>query len=319
MSINKKLSLFFTLVTLIFSSGCVPKNPLPLESNYTSSNINVPYISPRSELCASTSIEMVSSYWQSIISYEPHLTLKELDKRTLIPSKGGTLQIELISAARANGFIVYPLEPTFDALLSELLAYHPVIVLVNRSYSWYPLWHYAPITGYDSKTETILTHFADKPNEAVSIGTFAALWQRSENWGVVLLPPGELPATASAKKFLHATYDLEKMGMMDEAIMSYKSALVRWPEDTDILFALGNAYYSSNQISNAEEIYRRILSIDFTYSLAINNLADLLCHTDRPAEALKLINMAVTDDLEIDSIIQSTRKEISRGCIYTRP
>lgn len=300
---------------MVISSGCTPKSPLPLDNNYQSSAINVPFVPPRSDLCGSTSIEMVSSYWQSTTSYVPHLTLKELDERTLIPEKGGTLQIELISAARVNGLIAYPLEPTFEALFSELSAHHPVIVLVNRSYSWYPLWHYAPVTGYDAKEQRILMHFADKPNQAIAIGTFAALWERSGNWGVVLLPPGELPATVSPKKFLHSAYDLEKTGMRKEAITAYKSALVRWPEDITILFALGNAYYSSNEISSAEQIYRKILSIDFTHPLALNNLADLLCNTGRPDEALNLLDKAMTDDIKIKSIIKATREEIIRGCI----
>ncbi|QOY51046.1 PA2778 family cysteine peptidase [Candidatus Sulfurimonas baltica] len=315
-NISKSLSLIFAAATLIISSGCVPKNPLPLGNNYQSSSINIPFISPRSNLCGSTSIEMVSSFWQSTTSYVPHLTLEELDERTLIPEKGGTLQIELISAARANGMIAYPLEPTFDALFSELSQHHPVIVLVNRSYSWYPLWHYSPITGYDAIEEKILMHFADKANEAVPIGTFAALWERSGNWGVVLLPPQELPATASPKKFLHSAYDLEKTGMRDEAIIAYKSALIRWPEDVGILFALGNAYYSSQQINNAEQIYREILLIDFTHPITLNNLADLLYHTGRPVEALKLLDKAVTDDIEIESIIKATREEIIKGCIF---
>jgi len=153
---------------------------------------------------------MVSSYWQSTASYVPRLSRNELDKRTLIPAKGGTLQVELISTARADGLLVYPLEPTFDALLTELEEQHPVIVLLNRSYSWYPLWHYAPVTGYDKEKQTVLMHFSDQPNEAMSITTFMALWKRSDNWGVVLLPPDQLPASASPKVFLRAAYDLEK-------------------------------------------------------------------------------------------------------------
>ncbi|OHD97752.1 MAG: hypothetical protein A2W82_06785 [Sulfurimonas sp. RIFCSPLOWO2_12_36_12] len=312
---NIDYALLLALTSLIFSTGCAPKNPLPQNSNYSSYSIDVPFVAPRSELCGSTSIEMLSSYWQSNSSYTPRLSLKELDERTLIPAKGGTLQIELIAATRANALLAYPLEPTFDALFMELKDNHPVIVLVNRGFSWYPLWHYAPVTGYDAKSQTVLMHFGDKPNEAVPIGTFASIWQRSGNWGVVLLPPNELPASASGQKYLRSAYDFEKIGMVDEAIIAYKSALLRWPRDIAILFALGNAYYSTHQISSAEESYRKILLIDKTHPLALNNLADLLCHTNRTEEALKLLDTAVTTDTKIVSIIDATRKEISKGCI----
>ncbi|MDD2369333.1 MAG: PA2778 family cysteine peptidase, partial [Sulfuricurvum sp.] len=221
----------YAIVVTLMATGCVPKEPFPPEQHYASSAINVPFIPPRSELCGSTSIEMVSSYWQSTTSYIPKLTMQELDGYTLIPAKGGTLQIEMMTSARANGLIAYPMEPTFDALFAELSAHHPVIVLVNRSFSWHPLWHYAPVIGYDEEKRQIIVHFSDQPNEAVPLATFAALWKRSGNWGVVLLPPGELPALVSSKTVLRSIYEFEKAGDRLGAIRAYQSALIRWPED----------------------------------------------------------------------------------------
>lgn len=295
-------------------SGCISKEPVLVPKDHTSSHMNVPFVPPRSDLCGATSIEMVSKYWQSKTSYTPRLSQKELDARTLIPAKGGTLQIELMSTARANGLLAYTLAPTFDALIAELGKQHPVIVLLNRSYSWYPLWHYAPVTGYDKKNQTILMHFSDQPNEAMPIATFKSLWERSGNWGVVLLPPGDLPATYSSKAFLRSAYDLEKTGMRDDAIIAYLSALKRWPKDIDILFALANAYHQSNKFTAAEKYYRRLLSIEPKHPLALNNLADLLCHTGRQTEAMKLIKKADTNNSEIHSLIRTTHKEIIHGC-----
>ncbi len=314
MRLNYYIFLLLTSSALIILSGCTSKEPLPTGKYHSSSNIKVPFVSPRSDLCGSASIEMISSYWQSTTSYVPRLSRYELDKRTLIPAKGGTLQVELVSAARANGLLVYPLDPTFDALLSELEKQHPVIVLVNRGYSWYPLWHYAPVTGYDKEKRTILMHFSDRPNEALPIATFSALWKRSGNWGVLLLPPRNLPASASPKTFLHAAYDLEKIGMIDDAFIAYQSALKRWPKDIDIHFALANAYYHSHQLTAAERSYRKVLSFAPAHPLALNNLADLLCRTGRSNEALRVIKKAVTNDIEMQSIIKATRKEIVNGC-----
>lgn len=298
------------LILLVILGGCSPKEPLlPPEDH-----IKVPFVAPRSDLCAATSIEMVSSYWQATDSYTPRLSQTELDARTLIPEKGGTLQIELMATARVNGLLAYTLEPTFDALLRELKEQHPVIVLLNRSYAWYPLWHYAPVTGYDKKNQTILMHFSDQPNEAISVATFKRLWERSGNWGVVLLPPGHLPASASPEAFLRAAYDLEKTGMRDDAIVAYKSALKRWPKKTDILFALANAYYNAKKSTSAEKYYRRLLSIEPKHPLALNNLADLLCHRGRQNEAMAMIKKAVSDNSKIQSIINATQKEILKGC-----
>jgi len=299
----------------MMATGCAPKDPFPPEQHYTSSSINVPFIPPRSEMCASTSIEMISSYWQSTTPYIPKLSTQELDARTLIPAKKGTLQIELVTAARSNGLIVYPLEPTFEALFSELLAHHPVIVLVNRSFSWHPLWHYAPVIGYDEEKRSVLVHFSDQPNESISIATFAALWKRSGNWGVVLLPPGELPASVSSKTFLRAVYEFEKIGKSKEAIASYQSALTRWPDDVDILFALANAEIEASNVLEAEKNYRKLLALKPSHPLALNNLAILLCRSGRSDEALKLLDKVRSDDITIQALIKSSREEISAGCI----
>ncbi len=297
------------------ATGCAPKDPFPSKQHYPSSSIDIPFISPRSELCGSTSIEMVSSYWQSTTPYNQKLSTSELDKRTLIPAKGGTLQIELAIAARANGLIAYPLEPTFEALFAELLAHHPVIVLVNRSFSWHPLWHYAPVIGYDEEKRTILVHFSNEPNEAVSLATFAALWKRSDNWGIVLLPPKELPVSVSSKTFLRAVYEFEKMGNGEEAIVSYQSALRRWPNDVNILFALANAQFNISHWVEAEENYRKLLALNPSHPLALNNLAILLYHSGKPDEALQLLDRVVSDDPKIQSLIKASREEINRGRI----
>lgn len=256
---------------------------------------------------------MVAQYWQSSSKYSPKLSIQELDQRTLLPLKGGTLQVELVSAARANGLIAYPLEPNFDALFSELIAHHPVIVLINRSYSWYPLWHYTPVNGYDETRREVLTHFSDQPNEPIAVETFVELWKRSDNWGVVLLPPGEIPASATSKKFLRSVYELEKIGMVDEAIQSYQSALMRWPEDSDIHFILGNSYYRMHRLSEAEESYRRFLLSNPSHPLALNNLAILLSKTGRKREGLTLLDNAVSKDSEIQKMLQNTREEILKN------
>ncbi len=307
--------LLYAIVVIIMATGCVPKDPFPLEQHYQSSDINVPFIAPRSELCGATSIEMLSSYWQSTTSYIPKTLHVRTGCRTLIPAKGGTLQIEMVIAARANGLIAYPLEPTYESLFSELSVHHPVIVLVNRSFSWYPLWHYVPVIGYDEEKRNIHGHFSDQPNESVPLATFAALWKRSGNWGVVLLPPGKLPSSVSPKTFLRSVYEFEKTGDSEGAIRAYHSALMRWPDNTEILFALANADYSASHLIEAEAHYRKLLALNPSNPLALNNLAMVLCRSHRSEEALKLLDKVVSIDSKIQSLIKASREEIEAGCI----
>lgn len=306
--------ILYAIVVIIMATGCVPKDPFPPEQHHPSCSINVPFIPPRSDLCGSTSIEMVASYWQAQTGFSPKLSTQELDARTLIPAKGGTLEIEMVIAARTDGLIAYPLEPTYEALFSELAAHHPVIVLINRSFSWHPLWHYVPMIGYDEQKRSIQGHFSLQPNEAISIATFAALWKRSGNWGIVLLPPEEIPLTVSVKTFLRAVYAFEKLGNGEDAIVAYQSGQKRWPEDTDILFALANAFYNGSHLIEAEENYRKLLALNPSHPLALNNLAMVLCRSHRSDEGLKLLDRVVSDDPNIQSLIKASREEILSSC-----
>ncbi len=307
---NHFLILVYTALAVIMATGCAPKDPFPPEQHYSSSALDVPFITPRSHLCGSTSIEMVTSYWHSQIGFSPKLSGQELDARTLIPAKEGTLQIEMVIAARSNGLVVYPLEPTYKALFGELQANHPIIVLVNRSFSWHPLWHYAPVIGYDEKQRRIHAHFSDQPNEALSLSTFAALWERSRNWGILPLPPSELPASISVKQFLRAVYAFEKSGNSDGALVAYKSGLKHWSDNEDILFALANGEYNASHLMEAEESYRKLLTLNPTHPLALNNLAMLLAQSGRSDEGLKMLDKVVSEDPKINALIKASREEI---------
>lgn len=295
-------------------SGCALKEPFPADYSAESSHIPVPFVAPRSDRCASTALEMVAGYWQHEGGYHPLLSGDELDKRTLIPDKEGTLQIELVAAIRADGMVAYPLNPTFGSLLEELRAGNPVIVLVNRGYSWYPLWHYATITGYDAVHEKILSHFSDLPDETIDLATFSAIWNRSGKWGIVPVPPGRIPVTAEPQQWLKVAYDLEATGRPDTASVAYESGVRRWPENIPLHFALANARYRDGRLDEAERLYREILSQEPDYPYALNNLADLLCRKGRGTEALKLLDREPCKEEKAQSLIEMTRSEIRAGC-----
>jgi pentatricopeptide repeat protein len=54
--------------------------------------------------------------------------------------------------------------------------------------------------------------------------------------------------------------------------------------------------------------------IDPLHSLALNNLADLLCRSGRSEEALELLDQAKSSDAPTQALIKATREEIGRGC-----
>lgn len=280
---------------------------------FGSSRLAVPFESPRNDLCGSTSIEMVSRYWTKQTGFAPALSLEELDKRTLLPNRGGTLQAEMISAARTNGLIVYKIAPKIEALIEELSAAHPVIVLVNRSFSWYPLWHYVTITGYHSDKKQIIAHFGDQPDEPIDLERFLEIWKRSNYWGVVMLPPESEPKTASLKTYLQSVYDMETTGLTDMAERGYLSAVRKWSKQVEPYLALGNLYLRRNRLSEAEQIYQKALALSPDSGMAVNNLSIVYARARDKTKALRLLDSFHTNDSTLQSMIEATRHEIIDG------
>src|SRR5205823_8928965 len=73
------------------------------------------------------------------------VTPEELVPQVYIPERKGSLQVEMLAAARRHGLISYQLAPRLEDLLRELNAGTPVIVLQNLGIG--ESWHYAVAIG----------------------------------------------------------------------------------------------------------------------------------------------------------------------------
>ena len=67
---------------------------------------------------------------------------EELTEKVFIPARKGSLQLEMVGAARSYERLAVQLEPTLDAILLELQHGHPVLVLQNLGMRWLPVWHW---------------------------------------------------------------------------------------------------------------------------------------------------------------------------------
>jgi hypothetical protein len=71
----------------------------------------------------------------------------QLKDALYLTDKQGSLQVEMLATARRHGLLAYLLQPELQALLTEVAAGNPVVVLQNLGLSWYPVWHYAVVIG----------------------------------------------------------------------------------------------------------------------------------------------------------------------------
>jgi len=130
------------------------------------------------------------------------------------------------------------------ALIREIAAGNPVIVLQNLSLSWAPVWHYAVAIGYDIPADEIVLHTGLNAGERTSMGIFQNTWARAENWGLLVLKPSQLPATAKETLWVEAALGLERAQQPAAAVESYHAALSRWPQNLSAMMGLGNSYYA---------------------------------------------------------------------------
>jgi tetratricopeptide (TPR) repeat protein len=279
------------LAGLLFS-GCaiVPRGDWPQ---------GIAGIPPRSEIasvpfhpqdeyqCGPAALAMVLGW--SGLEVQP----ADLTEKVYTASLQGSLQPAMIAGARRSGRLAYVISGT-DALIREIAAGHPVIVLQNLGLSWAPLWHYAVAIGYDVPADEIILHTGRKARDRTSMGLFQNTWTRAASWGLLVLKPGDLPATAEESGVVEAALGLEKARQPAAAVQSYHAALSRWPQNLPALMGLGNSYYALGDWRNSEIAFRRATETHPENGAAFNNLADVLLRLGRKDEALDAVRRAIT-------------------------
>jgi hypothetical protein len=216
----------------------------------------------------------------------------DLSPQVYSPALEGSLQPVIIAAARRHGHIAHPVTGR-EALLLELAAGHPVMVLQNLGLSWYPRWHYAVVIGYDRPGKSLVLHSGRSRAERLSFRVFDNTWARSDHWGLVVLPPDQLPATATEESFLAAAVGLEQAQQWPAAATAYQTALERWPESFIAWMGLGNSRHAMGETAAAEQAFRRAAGLQPANGAAFNNLARVLARQGKQKEALAAARQAV--------------------------
>lgn len=204
------------------------------------------------------------------------VTPEQLVPLVYVPARQGSFQVEMIAAARAHGRLVHVIEPTLQALLAEVSAGHPVLVLQNLALSWYPRWHFAVVKGFDLQRGRITLNSGIHENYEMSLRTFERTWQRADYWGVLTLAPGSMPAQARPGPYFSALAALAQHTADEQLQPAYVSGLQRWPEDRNLRMGYGNLLASRQQHAEAREQFAALLALEPDYAPAHNNLASSL-------------------------------------------
>ena len=228
---------------------------------------DVPFHAQDAYQCGPASLAMVLNH-RGVAA--PPDSLKD---RVYLPERKGTLQVEMISAARERDLLVYPLDKDLQAILTELAAGNPVLVMQNLAFNWYPQWHYAVVVGYDLNAREMLVHSGLNKAQREPFHVFMRTWSRADYWARVMLPPGQLPATARPLTYLRAASDLEQTGRLQSAEAAYRSAVEQWPDQPTARFGLGNTLWAGDKRPAALEQFQQLVNDFPDFQPGWNNLA----------------------------------------------
>lgn len=224
------------------------------------------------------------------------ITPDTLVPQVFVPQREGSLQPEMMAAGRRNGALSMTIPPRLDALLAEVAAGHPVIVLQNLSLPAAPLWHYALVIGYDLDAGDLVLRSGTTERLSLPLSTFEHTWSRSGYWAMVALSPQRLPVTVNQAQAVEALVAYEKAAPPARALAAYEQALQRWPHDLTLQMGRGNAAYRAGDLRGAESAFRRAAEEHPGNAAALNNLATVLAELGEYEQATEAAEKAAALD-----------------------
>jgi tetratricopeptide (TPR) repeat protein len=235
------------------------------------------------------------------------VTPDDLVAQVYVPARKGSLQVEMLAAARRHGLVSYQLAPRLEDLLREIAAGTPVIVLQNLGIGPFDNWHYAVAVGYDLESGELFLRSGEKERQVLPTLLHEFVWKKSDYWAMVAVPPDRIPATAQESRWLASIAALERAGNARAARVAYATFLKRWPENVNASIGLANTHHGAGELKEAERVLRAALARQPDSVVVLNNLAQTLSDEGRNTEALALVERAVALGGPFASAVSETR------------
>ena len=217
-------------------------------------------------------------------------TVSMADWQAQLPkTHGGVMSIDLVLAARQQGFDSRLVTGDTSLVEAELHDGHPVILMlqvVQAPGKGYDFFHYIVIDGYDPIGKLFRTQFGDGKARWASMERIEPAWKKT-SYATILIRPEDPNAKA-----LRAAVELEEQGKYALAADAYRDVLTRDPHSVLAWTNLGNAEMQLDRRPAAEEAFRKALEIQPDAADALNNLAWLLFEENRLVEAEPLARKA---------------------------
>jgi hypothetical protein len=303
---SARLGFFCLLFALL--GGCAALVPQtialrtgwPAEVPQTVMLKDVPFFPQEDYDCGPATLAMLLSY--TGVAIRPEALLSQV----YVPSRHGSLQIEMLAAARRYDRVSYELTPRYPSILREVAAGNPVIVLQDVG-PLFAQWHYAVLTGFDYPSGTLYFHSGYSERLEMPFTAFERDWMKSGYWAMVVTPPDRIPATATEDGWNKAVLAMARVAPGDAPMQAWSAALKRWPDNLPAAIGLANEYDTRGRFAEAVAVLRDAQQRHPESVIVMNNLAQALSDDGRQAEALALIDKASDPQGPFATEVRSTR------------
>ena len=265
----------------------------------------VPFFAQNDYQCGPASLAM------AMVAAGVKVTPDELVPEVYLPERKGSLQVEMLAAARRHGLVSYQLAPSYADVIREIAAGTPVIVLQNLGIK--EGWHYAVAIGYDWDNGMLQLRSGLNERQELPFAMNEMVWRRSGYWAMVVVPPERIPASADEQRWLAAVAALERTGQSAAARSAYRTFLERWPANVNAAIGLANAHHALGELREAEAVLREAALRAPDSVVVLNNLAQTLADQGRYGEALPYAERAVATGGPHADAASQTRNTILRN------
>lgn len=226
----------------------------------------------------------------AVLQHHGDATTMDEWQASLPKTRGGVMSIDLVLAARKQGFDAELV--TGDAALVETEVRNGRPVILMLQVVQYPgksldFFHYIVIDGFDPARHLFRTQFGDGKPRWAPLSRMESAWKKTKH-ATILVRPRDPNSNA-----LRAAVRLEEEGKYALAAHAYRELLERDPRSVLAWTNLGNAEMRLGRRPAAEEAFRKALALEPDSADTLNNLAWLLYEEKRIDEAEPLARKAV--------------------------
>ena len=270
--------------------------------------LDVPFHPQQAHHCGPASLLTLLEASGAVTDYD------SVVERVYVPGLEGSLQVELLAAARGFGRIAYALTPEPEAVLTEVAAGRPVLVLLNMGLPKAPVWHYAVVVGFDPVRNRLLLQSGRETLSRQRAPSWLRRWNWAGRWAMVLLRPGEWPVSPERERLLGALAAFEDAGEVEAVARAWRTAAEQWPQEPLAWLGLGNAAYRGGDWQEARHNYRQALALAPELLPARINLALTFEEEERPCEGLRSLGRLLSAEHPLGGTFADLEERLRAAC-----